>query len=75
MTLWSKQALYYNRRDIKTTKFIKGTSGLSRSRFEIEFNEGGKIKKRLILLPGSLTGGLDETDKAVKIMKEEKLLV
>ena len=63
-----------DRKDIKTTKFIKGTSGLTRSRFEIEFNEYGKTKKRLILLPGSLTGGQDETEKAVEIMKEEKLL-
>jgi hypothetical protein len=63
-----------DRKDIKTTKFVKGTSGLSRSRFEIEFSEGGKIKKRLILLPGSLTGGREEADKAVEIMREEKLL-
>jgi len=63
-----------DRKDIKTTKFIKGTSGLSRSRFEIEFNEGGKIKKRLILLPGSMTGGQNEADKAVEIMRGEKLL-
>jgi hypothetical protein len=63
-----------DRKEIKTTKFIKGTSGLTRSRFEIEFNEGGTIKKRLILLPGSLTGGKDETEKALEIMKEEKLV-
>ncbi|MBA4054092.1 MAG: phosphoribosylaminoimidazolesuccinocarboxamide synthase [Marivirga sp.] len=62
------------RKDIKTTKFIKRTSGLSRSRFEIEFTEGGKIKKRLILLPGSMTNGQEEAKKAVEIMKEEKLL-
>lgn len=62
------------RKDIKTTKFIKGTSGLSRSRFEIEFNEGGKLKKRLILLPGSLNDGQNETEKAVEIMQDEKLL-
>jgi hypothetical protein len=59
---------------LETTKFIKGTSGLSRSRFGIEFSEGGKIKKRLILLPGSLAGGREEADKAVEIMSEEKLL-
>ena len=64
-----------DRKDIKTIKFIKGTSGLGRSRFEIEFSQGGKIKKRLILLPGSMTGGHVETDKAVEIMREEKLLV
>jgi hypothetical protein len=63
-----------DRKDIRTTKFIKGISGLSRSRFEIEFTEGAKIRKRLILLPGSMAGGADETDKAVEIMREEKLL-
>jgi hypothetical protein len=63
-----------DRKDIKTTKFIKGISGLTRSRFEIAFNEGGKIKKRLILLPGSMTGDRDEVGKAVEIMKEENLL-
>jgi len=63
-----------DRKDIKTTKFIAGTSGLSRSRFEIEFNEGGKTKKRLILLPDSLSDRQNEVEKAVEIMRDEKLL-
>ena len=63
-----------NRKNIKTTKFIKGISGLTRSRFEIEFTEKGKTKKRVILLPGSIAGGAIETTKAVEIMREEKLL-
>jgi hypothetical protein len=63
-----------DRKDIKTVKFIKGISGLTRSRFEVEFNQKGKIKKRLILLPGSLTDGQNETEKAIKIMTDEKLL-
>lgn len=63
-----------NRKDIKSTKFIKGITGLTRSRFEIEFNENGKIRKRLIMLPGFLSGGKTETAKAIEIMKEEELL-
>lgn len=63
------------RSKIKEVKLKKAISGLTRSRFEIMFeNENGKIKKRLIMLPGSLTGGRVETDKAIEMMKEEKLL-
>jgi hypothetical protein len=62
------------RSDIRSLKFIKGITGVTRSRFEIEFDEAGKTKKRLILLPGSLTGGETETENAIKIMRSEKLL-
>jgi hypothetical protein len=62
------------RKDIKRVIFKKAIPGLTRSRFEVEFNENGKIKKRLILLPSSLTGGQDETTKAVQIMTDERLL-
>jgi hypothetical protein len=62
------------RKDIKNVTYNAGTSGLTRPRFEIEFNENGKIKKRLIMLPGTLGGGQSEGDKAVQIMKDEKLL-
>jgi len=37
-------------------------------------DENGKVKKRLIMLPGSLTDEQNETEKAIKIMTEEKLL-
>jgi hypothetical protein len=40
-------------------------------RFE---DENGGIKKRLIMLPGSLGDGQKETEKAIKIMIEENLL-
>jgi hypothetical protein len=62
------------RKDIKRVIFKKAIPGLTRSRFEVDFDENGKIKRRLILLPGSLSGGQDETPKAVQIMTEEKLL-
>jgi len=63
------------RKKIKEVKLKKAVYGLTRSRFEVKFEQGnGKIKKRLIMLPGSMTGGQNETDKAIEIMTEEKLL-
>lgn len=63
------------RSKIKKTKFINGKMGLTRSRFEIIFeDEKGKTKKRLIMLPGSLNDGSSETEKALEIMKSEKII-
>ena len=60
---------------IKKVSFKKAIPFVTRSRFEVLFeNSEGKIKKRLIMLPGSLTGGDRETEKALKIMKDENLL-
>ena len=60
---------------IKSIKFRKAIFGITRSRFEILFEEeNGKIKKRLIMLPGSMLNGEKETEKAIKIMKDEKLI-
>ncbi|MDL2297458.1 hypothetical protein LJC37_05840 [Bacteroidales bacterium OttesenSCG-928-E04] len=64
-----------NRDKIKTVKFKKSIMGLTRSRFEVFFeDENGKIKKRLIMLPGSLTNGKSETEKALQIMRGEKII-
>lgn len=63
------------RKKIKEVKFKKAIFGLTRSRFEVFFQDDqNKIKKRLIMLPGSLTDGQNETEKAIKIMTEEKLI-
>ncbi len=63
------------RSKIKSVKLKKGVFGITRSRFEILFEENnGKIKKRLIILPGSMSNGQKETEKARKIMKEEKII-
>ena len=63
------------RSSIRNIKLKEAIFGLTRSRFEVLFeDEDGKIKKRLIMLPGSLTGGKRETEKAVKIMQMENLL-
>ncbi|CAD0009994.1 hypothetical protein [Flavobacterium chungangense] len=63
------------RSKIKEVKFINAKVGLTRSRFEILFeDENGKLKKRLIMLPGSLNDGTNETEKALTIMKSERIL-
>ncbi|WP_299673546.1 phosphoribosylaminoimidazolesuccinocarboxamide synthase [uncultured Tenacibaculum sp.] len=64
-----------DRRKIKRVKFKNGMKGLTRSRFEVIFeDENGKVKKRLIMLPGSMTKGQNESEKALDIMNEEQLL-
>lgn len=63
------------RNRIKKVEFKKAIVGLTRSRFEILFEDNnGKPKKRLVLLPGSLSNGEEETQKALSIMKEEGLI-
>jgi hypothetical protein len=60
---------------IRSVKFRSAIPGLTRAHFEIRFQDTkGKIKKRLILLPGSMSGGQNETETAIRIMKEEGLL-
>ncbi|MCO6163346.1 phosphoribosylaminoimidazolesuccinocarboxamide synthase [Flavobacterium sp. NRK F7] len=60
---------------IKEVRLKKAVNGITRSRFEVFFeDEKGNIKKRLIMLPGSFKNGPIETDYAIKIMTEEKLL-
>lgn len=64
-----------DRQKIREVRFKKAIPGLTRSRFEVFFeNEQGRIKKRLIMLPGSLSGGENETEKAVQIMTGENLI-
>lgn len=63
------------RNKIKDVTFFNAKPGLTRARFEIMFEDDhGNIKKRLILLPGSLNDGQNETDKALEVMKNEGLL-
>jgi hypothetical protein len=64
-----------DRSKVKSVTLKKAIVGLTRSRFEVIFeDETGKIKKRLIMLPGSLTGGQSETEIAIKIMSDAKLI-
>lgn len=65
-----------DRNKIREIKFKKAFAGLTRSRFEVMFEDKtGKIKKRLIMLPGSWSDGQNETEKALRIMTEEKLIM
>ncbi|SDS22600.1 hypothetical protein SAMN05192545_1005 [Maribacter dokdonensis] len=59
---------------IKSVKFKKAILAITRSRFEVVFEEDGAIKKRIIMLPGIMGNGQNETEKARKMMIEEKLL-
>jgi len=64
-----------DRNKIKEVKFKKGAPGATRARFEVFFeNEEGKVKKRLILLPGTLSQGEEEADKALALFKSEGYL-
>lgn len=63
------------RSKIRSVKFKKAIKSLTRSRFEVVFeNDKGNVRKQLILLPGSLTDGANETEKAIRIMSEENLI-
>lgn len=60
---------------IKSIKLVRGWEGLTRNRLIILFeNEKGKIKKRIIILPGVLQNGKSETFKALGIMVDEGLM-
>lgn len=64
-----------NRNQIKNVKYHAAKPGLTRSYFEVLFeNENGRLKKRLIMLPGSLSDGKNETEKALEIMKSENMI-
>ena len=63
------------RHSIQEIKFFDAKKGLTRARFEVMFNdENKKLKKRLIMLPGSLNDGKNETEKALQIMRSEGMI-
>ena len=63
------------RKDIKSVAYNPGIRGLTRPRFTVTFvNEHGQMKQRLIMLPGTMSGGQAETKTAVQIMTDEGLL-
>lgn len=63
------------RESITLIKFKKAAPGLTRSYFEIYFKDDkGRLKRRLLLLPGSLSGGKTGTEEALRVMQEEKLV-
>lgn len=63
------------RNSIKEVVFIKAKPYITRAYFEVYFtDENNSTKKRLIMLPGSFSNGKSETEKALKIFKEEGLI-
>ncbi len=74
-SLNNSATLAIERSTIIKVKFRKAIAGLTRSVFIVFFmDKNGKEKKRVIMLPGSMTGGKEETGKAMNIMKEEGLI-
>jgi hypothetical protein len=64
-----------NRDRIKKVTFYPAKKFLTRAYFKVDFeNDRNKIKSRLIMLPGSLSSGLKETNKAYNIMCEQGLI-
>jgi hypothetical protein len=70
----NSNALVIARSTIRSVNFKNAKPGITRSYFEIFFEDDSRIKKRLIMLPGSLSNGNAETQKALKIMRGEGLL-
>ena len=63
------------RNKIKNVEFKPAKKFLTRSYFKVNFEQkDGKIKSRLIMLPGSLNNGTNETEKALGIMKSAGLI-
>ena len=63
------------RSSIKEVRLKKAVKGITRAYFEVYFSDkNNKLKKRLIMLPGSLTDGDNETEKAIRLMRKEGLL-
>jgi len=64
-----------HRSNIQKVVFKKGAFGIFRSRFEVLFkNEDGKIRKRIIMLPGSSSADKHPEKKAMGIMVESGLM-
>ncbi len=57
---------------IREIKFVGAKPGLTRACFSVIFeNEKGVNKKRLIMLPGSLSGKQEESTHAIGLMRDE----
>ena len=63
-----------NRSTIRAVESHPPRSPAKRGYFSVLFEEDGKVRKRLIMLPGSMENGRDEYERAVETMKETGLL-
>jgi hypothetical protein len=60
------------RKDIVSVVFSPARQNMTRAYFTVLYkNNNGAVKRRLIMLPGSLSGGADATEKALAIMTEK----
>ena len=64
-----------SRAAIQKIVFKPAKPGLTRAYFEVIFTENNHLKKRLILLPGSLSSGSTEAAKALEVFTSQGLLV
>lgn len=73
---WTNSATpIIHRHQIKEVTFHTAKRGFSRAYFTVKFhNEKGDLKKRLIMLPGSLNNGAAETELALQLMENEGLI-
>jgi hypothetical protein len=63
------------RNTIKKITFFPAKKFLTRAYFKVDFQEQlKKPESRLIMLPGSLSGGNDATEIAIEIMKKNNLI-
>ncbi len=64
-----------DRSKILSLEYIEGQQGLTSSRFHVKIDIGKhKPEERLIILPGYLTGGDEEAEKAQQLFKDQGLL-
>ena len=60
---------------ISKITFQPEKKGITRAYFKVHFKDNnGKMKIRLIMLPGSLSGGKEEAEKALNIMRNAGLM-
>ncbi|MCB9555253.1 MAG: hypothetical protein H6707_04060 [Deltaproteobacteria bacterium] len=62
------------REDVIKIENHEPNEGLTRGYFTVHYQEKDAVKKRLIMLPGSLSKGTDEYQKAVNILRDQGLL-
>jgi hypothetical protein len=64
-----------DRSSIRKFRFIRGIRYVTRSRFEVSMEAAnGKLRKRLIILPGTLGQGKHHTEEALAMLRSENLL-
>jgi hypothetical protein len=63
-----------SRKHITRVEAHPPVTGITRGYFWIHYQDAGEIKKRIIILPGSLSGGALEYEKAKRIFELEGMM-